>query len=71
MLLERLQHRLDRLVEPVAEPGQVGGAADHHALVVALVGHRLDEGGRDHRHLGPVVVGHLLGEPAERAWPRR
>ena len=33
MLLERLEHRLDRQVEAVAEPGQVGGAADHDPLV--------------------------------------
>jgi hypothetical protein len=65
VLLERLEHRLDRLVEAVAEPGEVGGAADDDALVVALVGHRLDQGGRDHGSLGPVLRRDLVSQRCE------
>ena len=43
VLLERLEQRPDGGVEAVAEPGQVGGAADRDPLVGAVVGHRLDQ----------------------------
>ena len=43
VLLERLEQRPDGGVEAVAEPGEVGGAADGDPLVGAVVGHRLDQ----------------------------
>ena len=62
MLLQRLEQRLDRVVEVLAEPDQVGRAADGDLLVGAVVGDGLGEGRHDLRDDRHVVAVERLRE---------
>ena len=65
VLLQCLEQRPDGGVEPLAEAGQVGGAADRDTLVGAVVGHRLDERGDDRTGRRTPLEGHQVGDPRE------
>ena len=66
LLLERLEHRADRLREVRPEAGEVRGAAEHHPVLV-LLDQALQQRRQHAGHGSPLVLGEALGQVGEPA----